>query len=456
MDPLTPRFPPHYETRSIAEGDTQPNDGCCKGLRIKVNRILRSARLFFASRINGTAQNPSGGPRLRLSSSDKAAPAASASQFTSSAPSQCEQDAANQRALQIAFFEKKEADAIREARKHCGPGELQKKPPPPEREAPFQTEISAYAPSIDAVQCEKDKKEKRALAFALFNERAPAFDLFIQKLGITILTAREQAVSALKLSFHEQKEMRHLKGAAFLKVVMSQREMIKDARKIFDDFQDRFPKYGMPCKETDIDQVMWLTLHSMNFKSEGDAVHPPPFEKIIQDARNNIPELQLLNIVGKEIGTQPGNVSREEINRQYRTCFQAARNKALAAIREQNPAILRRLDDKQFEMAENFKNDFSNECDRLSSTTDDQEDFVPAVLAQAHKNVKIRVALGNEETLRRIDEMLAASITPTMLLAKMSSAVAVAPLLLEVAPINTPPSTPKSKPYSDLVNRPRS
>ncbi|MDB5991735.1 MAG: hypothetical protein JWQ10_3138 [Herbaspirillum sp.] len=427
MDPLAPRLPPDtYETRSVAEGGTQPNENCCKGLRIRVSRIVQSVQSFFASRINGPAQNPSSGPELRLSRPDEAEPAASASQSTLS---QYEQDVKDYKADALAIVNKKKAIAIQEAIKQCP--ELEKIPPL-EGEAPVQEiKIPASAAPTYAVQYEQDKKEKIALAI----------DLFIKKLAIVIQAAGDQAISALKLSFQERKEMPHLKGETpFLKVKMPLRKMIKDARKIFDDFQNRFPEDVMKYKQkTDIAQRLWMTLHSMHFMNEGDTVHPPQFEKIMQDARNYIPELLLLNIAG----TQPENVSREQINRLYRACFQAARNEALAAIREQNPAILRRLNDDQFKTAtENYESDFFKEFDRLSSPANDKEYFVPAVLAQAHENVKIRVESGNKQSLRKIDEMLAASITPTMLLAKMSSAAAVALALAppRVTPIDTGPA----------------
>ncbi|HWZ49256.1 MAG TPA: hypothetical protein VNX00_13665 [Herbaspirillum sp.] len=451
MDPLAPRLPPNtYEKRSVAEGGTQPNEGCCIGFSISFNRIVETVRSFFP-RINGPAQNPSGRPRLSLSRPDEAAPAESAAQFTPSKPStdstQYAKDVKAYKKTATDIFEKEKAIAIQKAREECE----QLGVPFPERREILPLE--GNAPSNYAVQYEQDKQDKRVLTI----------DLFIKQLAITIEAAKKQcreAISALALSFQDQElEISDPEKEVSLsddQMPAEYQKMTEDARKILDDFEKRFPEDIMKCNQnTDITQRLWSILYSMDFKSKSDAVYPPEFEKIMQDVFNKIPEYQFLGIAGGEINTKPGIVTRGKINRLCLACFQDARTEKFAALREQDLAILRRLNDDQFKtVAKNYASDFLAECKRLSSTAGGKKDFVSDVLVQAHKNVKIRVeSYKPQETLRMIDEMLAASITPTMLLAKMSSAAAVAPAISpEMAQINTAPSTPKPKPNPHFLN----
>jgi hypothetical protein len=408
---------------------------------------------------------------LSLSSYDEAARATSASQFISpKIPStdertQYDKDIEAYTTEAKKIFNRKLAIAIQNAREECEqlgvPFPERREIPPLEGKAPVQEiETSAPASSSYAVQYEQDKKKERTL-----------IDLFIEKLAITIDAAKKQcreAISVLALSL-EISDPEKKVSLSDDQMPAEHQKMMTDARKILDDLQKRFPREIRKCNQkTDITQRLWSTLYSMEFKSESDAVYPPQFEKIMHDVFNKVPEYQFMGIAGGKINTRPAIGTRVKINRLYLACFQGARNEEFTALRKQDLAILCRLNDDQFKTAaDNYASDYSAEVQRLSSLPGAKKDFVPAVLVQAHKNVKIRVeSYEPQETLRRIDEVLAASITPTMLLAKMSVAAAAAPAISpevapiapqhsKVAPTNTASSTSNAQQYSYLFHRPR-
>jgi hypothetical protein len=251
MDQIGLPLPCHAH-KTFAGNTTQSNESLFKGVRISVNRTVRRVRSFFASRANGSARSQGDRNRLQISRHD-AVPAntSNISQLTSSTP---------WTSLPL---------------------------------------IQAPASRIYSAQDRQEKKEQ-------------IIHFFTKKLAIAIQEAGkqcEQAISALELPFPERKEVPPDAGESpFLAVPMPEvgrPKMIENAQKIFNDFQNDFPKYGVPCKnEADIAQMLWMTLHSMQFQV--NTIQTAQFEKIMQDSRNNIFELLLLNIAGKKSACSQG------------------------------------------------------------------------------------------------------------------------------------------------------